>query len=135
MCVSECVCVWTHILILPFKDLRYRDPLLFTVEAEREPDWSQRMREKCTYPNAEGGGRREKARAMVEGKLLIRARLNACLGSHFPCRSSPWRKEDQRGRGWEEKWGDLRGWLRLRETRKGYGEGTTERRRRRERRA
>lgn len=37
----------------------------------------------------EMGGRREKARAMVEGKLLIRARLNACLGSHFPCRSSP----------------------------------------------
>lgn len=84
-----------------------------------------------------GGGR--KARAMVEGKLLIRARLNACLGSHFPCRSSPWPKEDEqrrvigRGRkGSRKNGGALRGRLRLRETRKGCGERTTERRRRRE---
>ncbi|CAL1680498.1 unnamed protein product [Lasius platythorax] len=52
---------------------------------------------------------------MVEGKLLIRARLNACLGSHFPCRSSPWLNEDERRSGTrngersEEKWGGLRG--------------------------
>lgn len=59
--------------------------------------------------------RREKARAMVEGKLLIRARLNACLGSHFPCRSSPWPKEDERrggrrnGERGEEKWREFAG--------------------------
>jgi len=82
----------------------------------------------------EGSGREgEEARAMVEGKLLIRARLNACLGSHFPCRSSPWPKEDERrsvigsgrrGReGGKEKWGAARGRLRMREVRKGCGEG------------
>lgn len=73
------------------------------------------MREKRTY--ADAGGEREEGeeekeearkreRAMVEGKLLIRARLNACLGSHFPCRSSPCPKEDERrsviGRGRKE---------------------------------
>lgn len=77
--------------------------------------------------------RREKPRAMVEGKLLIRARLNACLGSHFPCRSSPWPKEDEErkrnpgdGERSEEKWGGSRGWLELRETRgwgRGWGDG------------
>jgi len=51
---------------------------------------------------------------MVEGKLLIRARLNACLGSHFPCRSSPWPKEDERhsetaGKGGLGKIGGLAG--------------------------
>lgn len=54
--------------------------------------------------------RREKARAMVEGKLLIRARLNACLGSHFPCRSSPWPKEAERRSGTGERrtgWGKM----------------------------
>lgn len=90
-----------------------------------------------------GNGRREKARAMVEGKLLIRARLNACLGSHFPCRSSPWPEEDERrsvigrGRKGARKNGGLCGGrLRLRETRRECGaKGATERRRREEGRA
>jgi len=70
------------------------------------------MREKCTGMQEGNGRGGEEARAMVEGKLLIRARLNACLGSHFPCRSSPWSKEDEQrsviGSGWKgskEKWG------------------------------
>lgn len=94
------------------------DPLLPSAETEggREVEHGECAR---SAPTPDAGGirkgrgaeRREKARAMVEGKLLIRARLNACLGSHFPCRSSPWPKEErvlrgnERGRG-EEKWGD-----------------------------
>jgi hypothetical protein len=88
-------------------------------------------------------GEGEEARAMVEGKLLIRARLNACLGSHFPCRSSPWPKEDERDReraggraGGQGKMGGCAGATEDARSEGGTRRGgTTERRRRREGRA